>query len=84
MTNLEAALKYSEHGLSIIPVGKNKRPLLKWEAFQKSRADETQIKAWFSKWPNANIGIVTGEISGITVADADSEDAFNFLNEFLW
>ena len=83
MTNLEAALKYSERGLSIIPVGKNKRPLLKWEPFQKARADEMQIKAWFKKWPNANIGIVTGEISGITVADADSDDAFNFLNEFL-
>jgi hypothetical protein len=83
MTNLEAALKYSERGLSIIPVGKNKRPLLKWEPFQKTKADEIQIRAWFKKWPNANIGIVTGKISGITVADADSEDAYNLLNEYL-
>jgi hypothetical protein len=80
---IEAALKYRELGLSVIPVGRNKKPLVKWEPFQKNRADETQIKAWFKKKEHANIGIVTGEISGITVVDSDSEQAYNLLNEFL-
>ena len=33
--------------------------------------DPDQIRAWWHKWPNANIGIATGRISGIIVIDAD-------------
>ena len=33
--------------------------------------DRTVIKAWFNKWPDANIGIATGRRSGILVLDVD-------------
>jgi len=82
--NLKAAIFYYEKfGFSVIPVGKDKRPLLKWEPFQKAKADKIMLAGWFKKWPEANIGLVCGEISGITVLDADSEAAFNLLNEYL-
>jgi putative DNA primase/helicase len=31
------------------------------------------IKAWWSKWPHANIGIATGASSGIFVLDVDGD-----------
>lgn len=31
-----------------------------------------QIKEWWSKWPDANIGIATGQVSGIFVVDVDT------------
>lgn len=69
----DQALKYLlVDGFSVIPVGKDKRPLLtSWKKYQGERATESDIKDWWEKWPSANIGIVTGEISGISVIDVD-------------
>lgn len=71
---LDAALQYSTAGFSVIPTGTNKKPLITWARFQHERADEAQIRAWWKKWPTANVGVVTGEISGLTVLDIDSEE----------
>ena len=32
---------------------------------------EEQIRAWWGQWPDANVGIVTGEASGLVVLDVD-------------
>ena len=68
---LEAALKYAELGLSIIPVSKDKIPLIDWKEFQSRKASEEEIVGWSKKFPNMNIGIVTGEISGIVAVDIE-------------
>lgn len=39
--------------------------------------DADQIKAWWQQWPEANIGIATGPISGIVVVDVDSDKGAN-------
>jgi len=63
---------YLGNNWSVIPVGNDKRPVIKsWAKFQTERADETQINKWWTEKPEANIGIVTGAISGITVVDLD-------------
>lgn len=80
---LNAALWYQKNGFSVIPAKKDKRPFIKWQPFQDSPADAVQIKQWWEKWPNANIAIVTGEKSNLTVLDADSEAGRDALNEFL-
>ncbi len=70
---LEAALQYAEMGYSVIPItpGDKKPPLIKWEPYQKEKASQEQIQSWWKQWPKANIGIVTGEISGFCVVDHD-------------
>lgn len=68
---LNAALSYAKHGMSVIPISRDKRPLLNWAEFQRRRATETEIKEWFTKWPEANVGIVTGRISGVSVVDVE-------------
>lgn len=69
----QSALQYVlADGYSIIPVAKDKRPLLaSWKEYQTRKPSEDEIHVWWKKWPSANIGIVTGKISGITVVDLD-------------
>ena len=81
---LKAALWYREQmQFSIIPIGKNKKCAIKkqddgsggWEAYQKEKASPEQIKEWWNgDYADCNIGIVTGEVSNLTVVDVDSKD----------
>lgn len=41
--------------------------------------DAAQITAWWTRWPTAGIGIITGAGSGIIVADLDSARGLAFL-----
>ena len=43
--------------------------------------DPKQIKAWWKHWPNANIGIATGRISGVVVIDIDGPDGEKSLKK---
>lgn len=72
-TLLSHALKYAdEYSFSIIPAKeRDKLPLVKWEEFQKRRPTTEEITAWWQKYPNANIALVTGKISGVTVVDVE-------------
>jgi hypothetical protein len=72
---VDYALAYAEIGWSVIPLKRDKRPYESWLQYQTTRAGKKQIKAWWEKWPNANIGIVTGKISGnLVVIDIDSPE----------
>lgn len=71
---LTAALDYARRGWSVIPLRpKDKRPLVKWEAYETTRATEGEIREWWARWPTANVGIVTGAVSGLVVIDIDGE-----------
>lgn len=77
-----AALAYLEQGYSVIPIAVNsKRPLIKWEEYQQRRATQAEIEAWFGKWPDANIAIVTGKISGLSIIDVDGEKGMLSIQE---
>jgi len=66
------ALAYQRLGWSVIPLRpKTKIPKLPWQEFQDRRADEEEVRTWFKRWPRANLGIVTGPVSGLVVLDVD-------------
>ena len=70
MQRIRIAKTYIEKGLSVIPVAKDKRPIISWKEFQSRRATNDELIEWFLDTDN-NIGIVTGKISGITVIDVE-------------
>ena len=58
-------------GLSVIPlIPKAKRPACKWAEFQTRQASEAECATWFAR--DRNIGIVTGQVSGLVVLDLDT------------
>lgn len=68
---IKHALNYLSKGKSIIPVGQDKIPLIHWKEFQTRLPTEQEITEWWTKYPEANIGLVTGKISQITVVDVE-------------
>lgn len=52
-------------------MGGNKQPLIDWKQFQSRLASDDEITSWFTSYPEANVGIVTGKISNLTVVDID-------------
>src|SRR3989344_1801406 len=68
----EIAKKYLAKNISVIPVGKDKKPLINWKEYQTRLVSQSEAFEWWQKWPDANIGIVTGKISGITVIDVEA------------
>ena len=67
-----AALAYSEMGWPTIPlIARGKRPLVRWTEFQSRRPSDTELQGWFTRWPDVNLGIVTGAVAGLVVLDVD-------------
>lgn len=67
-----AARRYAQLGWSVIPIrARGKRPLVPWVELQQRRAAAAEFERWFRQWPDANVGIVTGRISGLVVIDVD-------------
>lgn len=66
---LNDALRCAEIGWLVFPC-KDKIPLTS-NGFKGATTDIEQIKAWWTKHPDANIGVATGEKSGFFVLDID-------------
>ncbi|MDP3792205.1 MAG: bifunctional DNA primase/polymerase [bacterium] len=73
---LNQALAYRALGWSVIPVGFDKKPLFLWKKYQTHHATEDEIRKWWLDYPYAQIGIVTGAVSGIVVIDVEAEGNF--------
>lgn len=76
MTNpmLEAALSYARRDWPVLPLKpRGKEPLIKGgHGLENASTDPAQITAWWTRWPDANIGMATGY--GPTVVDLDNMD----------
>lgn len=67
----DAALAYAQAGLPVFPLRpRGKAPLVK-RGFYAATTDERQVHAWWKRWPDANIGIPTGSVSGWIALDVD-------------
>lgn len=69
---LKEALNYAKKGFSVIPLlPGDKKAAVPWTEFQKRCATLEEVAEWWIRWPNANIGLVTGRISDLLVVDLD-------------
>lgn len=67
-----AALAYLSLGWSVVPVQpRAKRPLVRWSPLQDAPPDRDAVEHWYRRWPDANVGVVTGAVSGLVVLDVD-------------
>ena len=58
-----------------------KVPITKWKEYQSKLPTEDEVRDWFTTWPDANIGIVTGAVSNLVVFDLDSEHAVQYADD---
>lgn len=94
---LEAALNYARLGWRVIPLhnvtgngrcscgrtdcqSAGKHPRVRdWPA--QATADAERIMSWWGRWPGANLGVVTGAVSGLVVLDLDGPAGHAALKE---
>ena len=67
----EGAARFAAAGVPIFPCKPaEKRPLTE-HGFRDATSDDRQIARWWSRWPEANIGMPTGRASAVEVVDID-------------
>ena len=80
------ALSYSEHGFSVIPIGNNKRPLIKFA--DKPPLTNTEIRDLWKKYPTANIALKTDKFFVIDVdrhgGEVDGMESIKKLGHDEW
>jgi hypothetical protein len=85
----EVALRYAAHGWPVLPLhtphdgvcscraehcgspGKHPRTP---RGLHEATTDAEQVSIWWRRWPDANLGVVTGAVSGLVVLDVDLPD----------
>lgn len=88
---LKAALWYAEQGIPVFPVKpRDKVPLVKWRNPGHDDVDDMRdigattdpaiVVRWWERWPEANIGMPTGEPQW-DVIDLDGEPGFRSFGE---
>ncbi len=73
----ELGQAYLDLGWSIIPVGSDKKPLVKWKEYQDRKPTVDELKEWCEKSNLSGFAIVTGKISGVVVLDLDQGSKFD-------
>ena len=66
-----AAITLAREGIPVFPCAPGgKRPLTR-RGFQDASTDQLNVAAWWERWPEANLGLPTGAVSGLDVVDVD-------------
>ncbi len=89
MSTVKTALEYAARGWLVVPLhnpkqGKcscrkqgcnspGKHPRTE-HGLKDGSKDAARIESWWQRWPDANLGILTGKASGLVVLDVDGED----------
>src|SRR5215471_15014444 len=66
----EAALLYAQSGWPVFPLH-GKIPFKNSHGHLDATTDLDQLRQWWNAHPAANIGLATGEVSGVIVVDMD-------------
>jgi hypothetical protein len=65
---IEFALRYAAAGFKVMPLKPRGKLPLTLHGAHDSTTDEAQIRDWWTKWPDANIGMT---LAGLVVVDID-------------
>lgn len=79
---IEYALKYlKDVKWSIMPIirGKRKKPAVTWKQYQTKLPTAKEVRRWWKDFPDANIGVITGKLSGIMCVDFDGNDSIEIF-----
>jgi hypothetical protein len=69
-SNLHAAIRYAELGYEVLPVVAGAKNPLTEHGVRDATFDTKTIESWWTRWPNANIGV---SAAGLVIIDIDSK-----------
>ncbi len=75
---IDDALRYAAAGWHVIPLKAGSKDPATKHGSKDGTTDEKAIRAWWEKWPNANVGVCTGH-DGLVVLDVDVKKEDGFL-----
>lgn len=71
----DAAIEYAKKGFAVFPLKYRDKVPLTRNGCKDATTDAAQIKSWWQKYPNANIGLATGAVSqNVFVIDLDIDE----------
>lgn len=70
---LDRILAHAAKGWPVFPCKQDKTPYTK-HGHKDASSDPEQIRAWWATWPDALVGVATGEVSGIWALDIDCKN----------
>jgi len=68
---LDAALRYADRGWPVLPLRPGTKLPATSHGLRDASTDPAVIRAWWQRWPTANLGIRTGAVSGLVILDVD-------------
>lgn len=75
MTLKEAALFYAQQGLAVFPLKPRSKQPATNNGFKAATTDPDRIAEWWDQYPDSNVGIATGKVSGgLVVIDLDIDE----------
>src|SRR5436305_13689595 len=77
-TTLIAAQSYAQIGWPVFPLS-GKVPFKNSQGYKDATTNTGQIKSWWTTHPSANIGLATGNASGVIVLDIDVPEGYYSL-----
>lgn len=66
----------------VFPCGRDKRPRVA-NGFHAASQDPGQIRAWWRQWPDALVGVPTGQTTGLVVVDYDPDKATHATHAWI-
>jgi len=78
--NADVAADLASRGFAVFPIcdwgdGDGPKPIRDFIA--KASNDPATVARWWSRWPDARVGLLTGEPNGVTVLDLDIKNGKN-------
>ena len=72
---LNAAIEYASKGMAVFPIKPRGKEPLTSHGVKDATTNFNTIEKWWTKYPNANIGIACGQVSGgLLVIDLDEKE----------
>lgn len=90
---LGAAIWYAARGFSVMPLapGSNRSHYGLGKDYTKTpgprfigKTDLAHVAAWWTQWPGANIGVITGMVSRLVVIDCDGPSGVETFHEWCY
>jgi hypothetical protein len=76
-----AAMKYASLGWHVLPCRAGEKRPLTANGFRDATTEESTIRRWWHQWPDANVGIATGDRSDVWVLDVDGPQGLAEWNQ---